>query len=188
LVIVYTLGVSQAQECFPGQITLAITEVSMYTTRLLLPFQQGVDRVVIEQAVRLAKGCNATLVPLSILVVKSKLKSPRLDFIQQSKDFLEATKHLAEVWDVPFEAVEVVTHDAGQAISTIAVELQCEGIVVFLGHNGDVLLSADTIQYLIEAASYKLYVMHISSSAGTSVLRTLREAAFRVFIRKPASD
>jgi hypothetical protein len=160
----------------------------MQTTRLLLPFQYGVDRVVIEQAVRLAKGCNATLVPLSILAVKSKLKSPRLDFIQQSKDFLEATKHLAEVWDVPLEPVEVVTHDAGQAISTVAGELECEGIVVFLGHDGDVLLSAGTIQYLIEAGRHKLYLMHISSSSGSSLVRALRDAASRLFHRKLASD
>lgn len=159
----------------------------MQTTRLLLPFQHRVDRVVIEQAVRLAKGCNATLVPLSILGVKSKLKSPRLEFIQQSKDFLEATRHLAQVWGVPVEPVEVVTHDAGQAISTIAGELECEGIVVFLGHDGDVLLSGDIIHYLIEAASYKLYVMHISSSDGSFLKRTVRETVSHLFSRKPAA-
>lgn len=88
---------------------------------------------------------------------------------------------------MPFEPVEVVTHDAGQAISAIAGELYCEGIVVFLGHDSDVLLSADIIQYLIEAASHKLYVMHISGSAGFSLRRALRKAACHVFSRESAS-
>ena len=133
----------------------------METTRLLLPFQHGVDRAAIEQAVRLAKGCSATLVALSLLSVRGgrKLKAPRLDFVQQSNDFLETTRHLAKAWDVPLEAFEVLTHDTGQAIQTVAREMQCDGIVLFLEGSEGVLLPSESIESLVNAASFKLFVM-----------------------------
>lgn len=147
----------------------------METTRLLLPFQHGVERAAIEQAVRLAKGCGATLVALSILSVQGRgLKAPRLDFIQQSNDFLEATKHLAKVWGVPLESFEVFSHDSRQAIDTVASEMQCDGVVLFLGRSGGVLLSADTIEYLVEKASYKLFVMHLQTRKRNTVVQALR--------------
>jgi len=160
----------------------------MSTMRLLLPFQHGVDRDAIEQAVRLAKGCEATLVALSILAVQSgrKVKSPRLDYVQQSKDFLVATKHLAKVWDVPVEPFEVVTQAVEQAINTVASDMQCEGMVLFVGGTRGVLLSGETIQYLMEAASCKLYVMRLPGSAKKPVSESLRGILARMINRSAA--
>jgi len=158
----------------------------MSTTRLLLPFQHGVDQVAIEQAVRLAKGCNATLLSLSVLQVQAgrKMKGPRLEVVQQSKDFLEATKHLARVWCTPIELMEVVAHDVGQSIGTVASEMQCDGIVLFLSGENCVLLANETIQYLMEAAGCKLYIMRMSSKANISAMKSLRHALARVFNKK----
>lgn len=156
----------------PGAI-LGAMGVPVNTTRLLLPFQHGVDRPAIEQAMRLAKGFGATLVSLSILSVQGgrKPKAPRLDFIQQSNDFLETTKHLARAWDVPVESFEAITHDARQAIETIAGEMQCDGIVLFVGRNGGVLLASDTIDYLVKSARHKLYVMRLQTQERRPVLK-----------------
>ena len=161
-------------------------EVVLSMTRLLLPFQHGVDQAAIEQAVRLAKGCDATLFSLSVLQVQAgrKMTGPRLDVVQQSKDFLETAKHLAKVWCTPIELLEVVTHEAGQSISKIASEMQCDGIVLFMDRNSGVLLSSEAIQYLIEAASCKLYIMRMSSSANTSPMQFVRHALARIFNKK----
>lgn len=158
-------------------------EVPVSTTRLLLPFQHGVDRPAIEQAVRLAKGYGATLVSLSILTVQGgrKLKAPRLDFVQQSNDFLETTKHLARAWGVPVESFEVITHDARQAIETVASEMQCDGIVLFAGRSGGVLLASDTINYLVESARHKLYVMRLQTRKRRPVLKVLRDYFDRLY-------
>lgn len=149
----------------------------METTRLLLPFQHGVERAAIEQGVRLAKGCGATLLALSLLPVQGgrKLKAPRLDFVQQSNDFLETTRHLAKVWDVPLEAFEVLTHDVRQAIETMAGEMRCDGIMLFLEGGKGVLLPAETIEYLVEAASFKLFVMRSQRHERKRVMQALRD-------------
>ena len=147
----------------------------METTRLLLPFQHGVDGAAIEQAVRLAKGCGATLVALSILSVQGRgLKAPGLDFVQQSNDFLEATKHLAKVRGVALESIEVLSHDSRKAIETVASEMQCDGIVLFLERSGGVLLPADTIQFLMEEASCKLFVLHMQTRKRRTLGQALR--------------
>ena len=41
----------------------------MKTTRLLLQFTHGVDVYAIDSALRLAKGCEAILVPLTLIYV-----------------------------------------------------------------------------------------------------------------------
>src|SRR5713101_195830 len=77
------------------------------TTRLLLPFTHGVEMDTIEAAVLLAASHHATLVPLSlILTPQTRGKGVRLEYIQQSKDFLEAVRHKASRHHVPLERFE----------------------------------------------------------------------------------
>src|SRR5438067_3265471 len=109
----------------------------MKTTRLLLPFTYGVNMDAIEHAVLLAKGCSATLVPVSLIYIPEgppvqgrapclgdryptlrfargqayRARGARLEHIQQSKDFLEATKYKAMRYGVPIERFEVFTSD-----------------------------------------------------------------------------
>ena len=123
----------------------------------------------IEQAVRLAKGHDAVLVPLSLIQVQHERKGVRLDFVQQSKDFLEATKHKATTYDVPIERFEVFTQDVKQTINLLACEMECDGIVLFLGGKQGILLPASVIKRLLETANCKLYIMRLPS--GEKVMR-----------------
>src|SRR6266571_6636731 len=107
----------------PGKATPDFWEVPMKTKRFLLPFQHGVDIGAIEQAVRLAKGHDAVLVPLSLIQVQKECKGVRLDIVQQSKDFLAATKHKANMYSVPVECFEIFTQDMKQTINMLAGEM-----------------------------------------------------------------
>lgn len=135
----------------------------------------------IEQAVRLAKGHDAVLVPLSLIPVQHEHKGVRLDMIQQSKDFLEATKLKAATYDVPIERFEVFTRDVKQTINLLAGEMECEGIVLFLGGKQGILLPASVIKRLLETANCKLYIMRLPSGERTSLLKLLRERFARWF-------
>ena len=161
----------------------------MTTKRLLLPFQHGVDMGAIEQAVRLAKSHNAVLVPLSLIQAQNERKGTRLESIQQSKDFLEATKHKAATYGVPIERFEVFTPDVKQTINLLAGEMECEGIVLFLGGKNGILLPASVIKHLLETANCKLYIMRLQSSENTSLIKLLRERFARRFSgRRAAQD
>jgi len=60
------------------------------TTRLLLPFIHGVEMDTIEAAVLLAASHQATLVPLSlILVPQTRVKGARLEHLQLQPMFVE---------------------------------------------------------------------------------------------------
>ncbi len=146
------------------------------TKRLLLPFQHGMDMIALEQAVRLAKGCCATLLPLSLIPMseKSSKKGARLDLIQQSKDFLAVVKRKTQAYAVPFEPHEIFTCNAAQTISMLADEMECEGIVLFLGYQGGMLLSSDVIGKLVEEAPCKLYIMRLPVDERRTFLQEVR--------------
>jgi hypothetical protein len=61
--------------------------------RWLLPFTYGVDMRAIDYLVSLAENNGATLIPVSLISVPNHSRSggARLEHIQQSKDFLEAS-------------------------------------------------------------------------------------------------
>jgi len=149
----------------------------MKTTRLLLPFTHGVDVCAIDSALRLAKGCEAILVPLALIYVPGdgKSKGARLEHIQQSKDFLEAVKHKAARYNVPLERLEVFTSDVAQSVRAIASEMECEGILLFVGGKHGVLLSASEIKHLMEHFTCKLYIQRLYSNDGRSLKRVIRE-------------
>ena len=161
----------------------------MNTKRFLLPFQHGVDMGAIEQAVRLAKGHEAILVPLSLIPVQNERKDVRFESIQQSKDFLEAAKHKASAYDVSIERFEVFTQNVKQTINLLASEMECDGIVLFLGGKRGILLPASVIKHLLETANCKLYIMRLQSGENISLIKLLRERFARRYSgRRGARD
>lgn len=149
----------------------------MKTSRLLLPFVHGVDMCAIEQAILLAKGHKATLVPLALIHVpeERRAKGARLEHIQQSRDFLEAVKHKAARHSVPFERLEIFTSDVVQSINLVASEMACEGILLFSGRKNGILLQANEIKRLIEMPTCKLYIMHLQTEERGSFTQMLRQ-------------
>jgi hypothetical protein len=149
----------------------------MKGTRFLLPFTHGVDMRAIEQAVLLAKGHEATLIPLALLYVpeRRRAKGARLEHVQQSKDFLEATKYKAARHSVPVERFEVFTSDVVQSINLVASEMECEGILLFVGRRGGVLLDINEIKRLVELPICKLYVLHMQTNNRASITQMLRQ-------------
>ena len=135
----------------------------MKTTRVLLPFVYGVDKFAIEQAILLAKSHQATLVPLVLIHVpeERRKKGVRLEYLQQSKDFLETVKQKADWYSVQIERLEVFTSDVVQSINLVASEMECEGILLFINHKGGILLQLHEIKRLMEMPVRKLYVLHL---------------------------
>jgi hypothetical protein len=149
----------------------------MKTTYLLLPFTHGVDVSVIEQAILLAKKRRATLAPLSLIHIPGErhAKGARLEHIQQSKDFLETVKHKAARHSVPLERLEVFTSDVVQSINLVASEMECDGIMLFVGPKDGILLQASEIKRLMETTNCRLYIMRLQSDTGKSFTQMLRQ-------------
>jgi hypothetical protein len=149
----------------------------MKSTYLLLPFTHGVDVCAIEQAILLAKGLQATLVPLALIQVSEerKAKGVRLEHVQQSKDFLEVVKHKAARYALPVERFEAFTSDVVQSIKIVASEMECEGILLFLGRKDGILLQSNEIKRLIEVPTCKLYIMRLQTSDRVSFTELLRQ-------------
>lgn len=135
----------------------------MKTTRFLLPFVHGVDKFAIEQAILLAKSQQATLVPLVLIHVSEECrkKGVRLEYLQQSKDFLETVKQKADWYCVQIERLEVFTSDIVESINLVAREMECEGILLFENHKGGILLQLREIKRLMEMPVRKLYVLRL---------------------------
>jgi hypothetical protein len=157
---------------YPGYL-----EVMMKTSRFLLPFVHGVDMCAIEQAILLAKGHEATLVPLALIHVPEgrRARGTRLEHVQQSKDFLEAVKYKAARYAVPVERLEVFTSDIVQSINLVASEMACEGILLFKGRKDGILLQVNEIKRLVEMPVCKLYIMHLQTEERESIAQRLRQ-------------
>ena len=148
----------------------------MKTTRFLLPFVHGVDKFVIEQAILLAKSHQATLVPLVLIHVpeERRKKGVRLEYLQQSKDFLETVKQKAEWYSVQIERLEVFTSDVVQSINLVASEMECEGILLFVNHKGGILLELHEIKCLMEMPMRRLYVLRLQTNERVNFALELR--------------
>jgi len=149
----------------------------MKTTRFLLPFVHGVDKFAIEQAILLAKSHQAMLVPLVLIHVpeERRKKGVRLEYLQQSKDFLETVKQKADWYSVQIERLEVFTSDVVQSINLVASEMECEGILLFIGRKGGILLQMNEIKRLLEMPSCKLYIIHLHTEERGSFTQMLRQ-------------
>ena len=148
----------------------------MKTTRFLLPFVHGVDKFAIEQAILLAKSHQATLVPLVLIHVpeERRKKGVRLEYLQQSKDFLETVKQKADWYSVQIERLEVYTSDVVHSINLVASEMECEGILLFVSQKEGILLQLHEIKCLMEMPVRKLYITRLPRIERKSYVQTLR--------------
>jgi hypothetical protein len=147
------------------------------TTRFLLPFVHGVDKFAIEQAILLAKSHQAILVPLVLIHVPEELrkKGVRLEYLQQSKDFLETVKQKADWYAVQIERLEVFTSDVVQSINLIANEMECEGILLIVSQKGGILLQLQEIKRLMEMPVRKLYVLRLPTKERVNFVQEMRQ-------------
>jgi len=147
----------------------------MKTTRVLLPFTHGIDMDVLEYAVLLAKGRNATLVPLALIhVPNGRLAGgARLEHVQQSKDFLEAIQHKADSYAVSLERFEIFTSNVVESIGIHAQKMECEVILLFVRDGEGVLLQTHEIKQLMEQGVCKLSIIGLLAQTGRRFRWTL---------------
>ncbi len=121
-------------------------------TSLLLPFTHGVDASAINYALALAQRFHSTLVVLSLIRLPEApgARKPRLDAIQQSKDFLEFVQHKAARQGVPIVRVELYAQHPVRSIRTLAQEMECAGILLFVHRGAGVLLATAEVKQLLE--------------------------------------
>lgn len=143
-------------------------------TNLLLPFTHGIDVAAITYALALAQRFHSTLVVLSLIRLPETpvVRKPRLESIQQSKDFLEFVQHKATRQNIPIVRVELYTHHPVRSIRTLAQEMECAGILLFVHCGVGVLLSTGEVKQLLEDDSLPLYVAPLpSNESGLPKLR-----------------
>jgi hypothetical protein len=147
----------------------------MKTTRFLLPFVHGVDKFAIEQAILLTKSHDATLVPLVLLDMpkERRKKEVRLEYLQQSMDFLETVKQKADWYSVQTEKLEVFTSDVVQSINLVAKEIECGGVLLFTNQKGGILLQTDHIKGVMEMPVSRLYITHLPTVELKGFIQTL---------------
>ncbi len=145
-------------------------------TSLLLPFTHGVDASAINYALALAQRFHSTLVVLSLIRLPEApgARKPRLDAIQQSKDFLEFVQHKAARQGVPIVRVELYAQHPVRSIRTLAQEMECAGILLFVHRGAGVLLATAEVKQLLEDDSLPLYIARLpSNESGFPRLRWL---------------
>jgi hypothetical protein len=147
----------------------------MKTTRFLLPFVHGVDKFAIEQAVLLTKSHNATLVPLVLFYLpeERRKKGVRLEYLQQSMDFLETVKQKADKHALKIEKLEVFTSDVVQSINLVASEMECNGILFFVSKKGGILLHIEHMKAVMEMPVCKIYITHLPTVEAKSYVQAL---------------
>jgi hypothetical protein len=120
---------------------------------------------------------DTTLIPLALIYIPGGRRAigARLEHVQQSKDFLEATKYKAARYAVPVERFEVFTSDVVQSINLVASEMDCEGILLCVGNRGGILLDINEIKRLVELPVCKLYVLHMQTNDRASITQMLRQ-------------
>jgi hypothetical protein len=130
-------------------------------TNLLLPFTHGIDVSAIAYALALAQRLRFTLVVLSLIHIPetSGTRHPRLEDIQQSKDFLVFVHQRAAKQGVPIERVELYTHHSVRSIRNLAREMECAGILLFVRRGSGVLLATGEVKQLLEDGDLPLYIV-----------------------------
>jgi hypothetical protein len=130
-------------------------------THVLLPFTHGINVSAITYALAFAQRFHFTLVVLSLIRLPETpgTRYPRLEAIQQSRDFLEFVHHKASRQGVPIVRVEVYTHHAVRSIRALAQEMECTGILLFVQSGTGVLLATGEVKQLLEDESIPLYVV-----------------------------
>jgi hypothetical protein len=140
----------------------------MEAPRWLLPFTHGVDMQAIDNVVSLVKSTGATLVAVSLISASSKAGSrgPRLEHIQQSKDFLEAVKWKAARYEVQVERYEVFTADVMQSIAILTREMRCDAIVLVTSSKREALLQTHEVKCLLIEPPASLVIIRLLANHG----------------------
>ena len=148
----------------------------MNISRWLLPFTSAVDMRALDAVVRLAESHGATLVAISLITVphESRSQRVRLEYIQQSKDFLEAVKYKAARQYVPLERYEVFTADVFRSLKLLVHEQNCSSIVLVSRGEKDSLLQRHELKHLLDALPASLVLIRLPAHTQPAWLRHLR--------------
>ena len=148
----------------------------MPMTSLLLPFTHGVDASAINHALALAQHFHSTLVVLSLICLPKApgARKPRLDAIQQSRDFLEFVQCKAARQGVSITRVELYTHHPVRSIRILAQEMDCSGILLFVHRGTGVLLATTEVKQLLEDDSLPRVEVAISLARQVKRSRVLK--------------
>ncbi len=160
----------------------------MQKIRLLLPFTQGVHADALEYAVLMAQSRNAVLVPLSIIQVSNECgaKGARLEYIQQSQDFLAAVESNALKHGVEIEAKEakeVYALDAVACIRESIHSLHCDGVLLLVENGKGVLLHTSEVKRVITSVTSQVHLIHIQPQHAESVEKSIIERLTAVFVK-----
>ena len=124
------------------------------TTRLLLPFTGEIDTRAITYALQLAHQRHATLVALALIA-----KEARLEHIQQAQDFLELLRHKAEQQHVLVEQTRFYTDDIASSVETLAREMGCEAVILFVSTGNEALLRHEEVRALMDSTTCNRHIV-----------------------------
>jgi hypothetical protein len=146
----------------------ASVDVAVIMTQILLPFTHGIDASAISYALAIAQRLQLTLVVLSLIRLPEApgKRNPRLEDIQQSKDFLEFVHHRAARQGVPIVRMELYTCYPVRSIRALAQEMECAGILLFVQRGAGVLLATGEVKQLLEQESIPLYIVPLLPNKG----------------------
>ena len=147
----------------------APVDLAVMMTQMLLPFTHGIDASAIDYACALAQRLHFTLVILSLIRLQETpgTRNPRLEDIQQSKDFLEFAQHKAIRQGVPMVRMELYTYHPVRSIRALAREMECAGILLFVQRGEGVLLATEEVKQLLEQESVPLYIVPLLPHEGS---------------------
>jgi hypothetical protein len=148
----------------------------MKRLRWLLPFTCGVDMHALDYVVQLAASGGAELVAVSIMTIPQEQQSRgvRLDYIQQSKDFLEAVYWIAARSHVTVEYHEITTTDVIQHIRLLIHDLHCDGIVLVSKRGKESLLRMEELKLLLVEPPAPLVILRLSGEVEESCIHRLQ--------------
>lgn len=144
------------------------------SSRMLLPFTHGVNNLALEYAVLLARNCNATLVPFSLIYVPQTARAVRLEYIQQSKDFQALVQSKAAKYDVRIDPREVYTGNVIESIHYTMQNLSCRSIVLFVQDGDGVLLHTHEVKHILTHIPGQHHVIRLQRNAPHPLLNPLR--------------
>lgn len=151
----------------------------MKAGRWLLPFTSGMDMGAIDSLIHLAASAGATLVAVSLIAVPAGRRSreTRLEYIQQSKDFLEAVAWIAARYHVAIERHEVTTTNVVQQINLLFRELDCDCIALASRQGSEVLLRGQELKRLLEVPPARIVLIRIARKSHHHILGRLLSQA-----------
>ncbi len=137
------------------------------TNHWLLPFTQDVDLPAIDAVLRLAQARGVTLIAVSLISTAGKQweRGVRLELIQQSNDFLGATRHKARRLRIPLKWSELYTPNASTRLLTLAGELNCERTIVVSRGTNVLLLAKQEMQQLLQNLPDSLVLVRLPDRA-----------------------